>query len=151
MLRKAKLNDARKIYNLIHFWAQRGACLERSLNYIYEHTRDFTVYEENRKIVGVCALHLVGWNDLAEIKSLVVDKKYQNKGIGRSLVSVCIKEAKGLGAKSVFALTFIGPFFKKMGFRKISKDNLPHKIWSECVHCVYFPNCQEEAFVLNLK
>ena len=101
--------------------------------------------------MGVCALHLVGWNDLAEIKSLVVDKKYQNKGIGRSLVSVCIKEAKGLGAKSVFALTFIGPFFKKMGFRKISKDNLPHKIWSECVHCVYFPNCQEEAFVLNLK
>lgn len=151
MLRKAKVTDAKKIYAVISFWAKRGFCLERSLNYIYEHIRDFWVYEENRKIVGVCALHIVGWHNLAEIKSLVVESRYQRRGIGRKLVKACLEEAKSLSIRHVFTLTFVEKFFKSMGFERISKDRLPHKIWSECVHCTYFPKCKERALILDLK
>ena len=100
--------------------------------------------------MGACALHIVGWDDLAEIKSLVVVKEYQRKGIGKKLVSVCIEEAKSLGVKRVFALTFVGAFFRKLGFKKIAKEKLPHKIWSECVTCPYFPHCKEKAFILKI-
>jgi len=150
MIRKAKLTDAKAIYNLINFWAKENKLLERSLNYIYEHIRDFWVDEEKKKIVGCCSLVVVGWEDLAEIKSLAVDKKYQNKNIGTELVKNCLFEAKTLGIKKVFALTFIPEFFEKLGFKVIKREDLPHKIWSDCINCVHFPNCKEEAVIFKL-
>lgn len=150
-IRKAKIIDAKEIYSLISSWSQEGKVLERSLNYIYENIRDFWVYETKGKIIASCALHVVGWQDLGEIKSLVVSKKFQDKGIGTKLVSHCIKEAKGIGIKKVFALTFVPRFFKKLGFHAIDRKELPHKIWSDCVNCVYFPDCQEKAVILHLK
>ncbi|MBN2483358.1 MAG: N-acetyltransferase [Candidatus Omnitrophica bacterium] len=152
MLRKATLKDAKKIQKLIHFWAKKGRVLNRPLNYIYENIRDFWIYQENRKVLGVCALHVVGWDDLAEVKSLVVDEGAHKRGVGRKLVAACIKEAAQLGVKNLFALTYVEVFFKKMGFKKISKSKLPHKIWNECINCVDFPNqCSEIALLLKIK
>lgn len=151
MMRKAKIADAKDIYNLIAYWAKRGALLERPLNYIYENIRDFWIYTHNRKIVGCCALHVVGWNDLGEIKSLAVEKKYSRRGIGKKLVRSSLEEAKKIGIKRIFALTFIPQFFYKQGFKKINRKELPHKIWSDCVNCVYFPDCKEEAVILHIK
>ncbi|MCM8830652.1 MAG: N-acetyltransferase [Candidatus Omnitrophica bacterium] len=150
MIRKAKLSDAESIYKIINTWAKEGRLLERSLNYIYENIRDFWVYEYNKKIVGCCALHVVGWEDLAEIKSLAVKKEYHNKGIGKKLVLKCLEEAKSLGIKKVFALTFIPSFFLKLKFVPIDRKQLPHKIWSDCVDCIFFPNCNEEAVIYKI-
>ncbi len=150
-IRKAKITDAKEIYSLIDSWSQEGRVLKRSLNYVYENIRDFWIYETGSRIGGACALHVVGWQDLGEIKSLVVSKTSQDKGIGTKLVSQCIKEAKTIGIKSIFALTFVPQFFKKLGFQKIDRKNLPHKIWSDCVDCIYFPDCQEKAVILHLK
>jgi len=151
MLRKARLEDAEKIFNLIEFWAKKGKLLRRSLNYIYENLRDFWVYEEKGKIVGVCSLHIVGWKELAEIKCLAVEKRFQRRQIGRSMVEACLKEAKQLGIKRVFALSFEEGFFERLGFRKIEKKKLPSKVWGECVNCIYFPNCREQAFIIILR
>lgn len=150
MIRKAKISDAEDIYKIIQDWAKKGRLLERSLNYIYENIRDFWVYEYKGKIVGCCALHIVGWENLAEIKSLAVKKEYQNKGIGKQLVLKCIKEAKELGIKKVFALTFIPSFFIKLKFVPFKREELPHKIWSDCINCVFFPNCHEEAVIYTI-
>ncbi|MCK9573879.1 MAG: N-acetyltransferase [Candidatus Omnitrophica bacterium] len=150
-IRKAKIIDAKEIYSLINSWSKEGKVLERSLNYIYENIRDFWILEAKNKIIGSCALHVVGWQDLGEIKSLVVSKKFQDKGIGTKLVERCIAEAENIGIKNVFALTFVPQFFKTLGFREIDRKNLPHKIWSDCVDCIYFPDCQEKAVILRLK
>ena len=125
--------------------------LERSLSYIYENIRDYWVFEKHATIVGACALHIVGWQDLGEIKSLVVAKQHQRKGIGRCLVEVCLEEARSLGIKKVFTLTFIPSFFKKFGFKKTKMQKLPHKIWSDCLHCVFFPDCKEEALMRTVR
>ncbi|MDP2924549.1 MAG: N-acetyltransferase [Candidatus Omnitrophota bacterium] len=151
MIRKAKITDTNDIHTLINSWAKQGKVLERPLNYIYENIRDFWVYEDKKKIVGCCALHIIGWQELAEIKSLVVAKKFQHKRIGSKLVAKCIKEAKSLAIKKVFALTFVPHFFKKIGFEAIDMKELPHKIWSDCVNCVYFPDCQEKAVIIKIK
>ncbi len=150
MIRKAKINDAKQIHALISLWAQKGKVLERSLNYIYENIRDFWVYSEKNKIIACCALGVVGWEGLAEIKSLVVLSSHQGKSIGKKLVKKVLSETQSLGVKKVFALTFVPVFFKKIGFRKIDREKLPHKIWSDCINCVHFPNCCEEAVMLNL-
>jgi amino-acid N-acetyltransferase len=38
-----------------------------------------------------------------------------------------------------------------LGFRRIDKNELPHKIWSDCIDCPKFPNCDEVAVIKNLR
>lgn len=149
-MRKARLLDAKEIYLLIGNFSKQGHVLSRSLNDIYENIRDFWVYREKGKLVGTGALHIVGWQNLAEIKSLIVKKAYQKKGIGKKLVGACLKEAKSLGVKQVFVLTFIPTFFEKLGFKRIGRELLPHKIWSECLGCPLFPDCKELALIKTI-
>ena len=150
MPKKATLQDASQIHDLVNSYARRGLMLGRSLNYVYEKIRDFWVQRQRKKVIGCCALNIVGWQNLAEIKSLAVDKKYQNKGIGKGLVEACLKEARSLGIKKVFVLTYEPDFFKKLGFKLISKEKLPHKIWSDCLNCPEFPGCHEEALIKTI-
>jgi amino-acid N-acetyltransferase len=152
MIRKAKIQDAKDIYKLISFFSEKGLMLPRSLNSIYENIRDFWVITDNglEKIVGSVALHVVGWDNLAEVKSLSIDKDYHKSGLGKQLVEKCIDEAKTLGIKKVFALTFTPDFFSKCGFKQIDKETLPHKIWADCIDCPYFPDCKEIAFLKQL-
>jgi amino-acid N-acetyltransferase len=149
MIRKAKINDVKQIRELINSFAKEDLMLPRSLNELYDNIRDFWVFEQDKKIIGVAALHIC-WQDLTEIKSLAVEKKWQRKNIGRQLVNACIEEAKKLEAKKVFALTYKPDFFRKFGFRKIKHIDLPHKIWAECINCPKFPNCQEIALLKTL-
>jgi len=142
MIRKAKIKDIKRIQELIGCFARLDVMLPRSLNELYENIRDFWVYEEKGKVIGCAALH-ISWDDLAEIKSLAVAKNKQGKGIGRDLATACLAEAKVMGAKKIFVLTYKPEFFKKLGFKRIKQSALPHKIWAECINCSKFPNCRE--------
>lgn len=149
MLRKAKIKDIKHIHSLINVFAKQDLMLPRSLNELYDNMRDFWVFEENKKIIGCSALHIC-WQDLAEIKSLAVEKNKQRRNIGTQLVTACIEEAKKLGAKKIFALTYKPKFFKKFGFRRIKHSDLPHKVWAECINCPKFPGCHEIALLKKL-
>ncbi len=150
MLRRANVKDAQAIFKILQEYAIKGILLPRSLNSIYENIRDFFVYEENGKIVGIGSLH-VYWEDLAEIKSLAVLEEYQHKGIGKQIVLKCIEDAKNLGLKKVFALTYVPEFFKKLGFKEADKSEFPQKVWTECIHCVKFNDCKEVPVLLELE
>jgi len=149
MIRKAKIQDIKEIQRLINYFAKKDLMLPRSLNELYENLRDFWVAKEERKIVGCAALHL-SWNDLAEIKSVAVEKSKQGKGIGKELINACLDEAVRLGAGRVFVLTYKPRYFKKFGFIRVKNSELPHKIWAECINCCKFPNCKEIAMVKQL-
>ena len=149
MIRKATVSDVKKIQKLINYYAKRDKMLPRSLNELYENIRDFFVYSEGKDIYGCCALH-IDWEDLAEIKSLAVAKSKSGLGIGKKLLEECLKEARALKIAKVFALTYVPEFFNKNGFQVVDKGELPHKIWSECIKCVYFPGCKEIAMMKEL-
>ena len=87
------------------------------------------------------------WENLAEIRSLAVDEKMQRKGVGTELVKICLEEAALFGIDRVFTLTYQPEFFKTLGFDYIDKKDLPHKVWSDCIHCPKFPDCNEEAMI----
>ena len=149
MIRKATVEDVKKIQKLINYHAKHDKILPRSLNELYESIRNFFVYTEGKNIYGCCALN-VDWEDLAEIKSLAVASSKSRKGIGAKLLRVALKEAGELRVKKVFALTYIPEFFEKFGFKVIDRKELPHKIWSECIKCVYFTDCNEIAMVKGI-
>ena len=149
MVRRARLSDAKEIQSLVNRLAKEEALLPLSLSSIFEHIRDFLVVEEDGKIIGCCALHII-WEDIAEIRSLAVEKEEQHKGYGVSLINSALKEAQELGLKKVFCLTTKPEFFKKLGFKEISKKSLPHKIWKDCIECSKFPECDEVALIYHL-
>ena len=149
MIRKATIDDIKDMQELINFYAKQDRMLPRSLNELYENIRDFFVYEEAGKILGCCALH-IAWENLAEVKSLAVGEASQKKGIGAMLVKQALEDAKKLKVKKVFALTYVPKFFEKLGFKRIEHTELPHKIWSECIKCVKFPDCAENALALDI-
>lgn len=148
-LRKALVSDARSIHRLLEVFAGRGLLLPRPLWDIYSHIREFWVWEEQHDgIVGVCALHVI-WEDLAELRSLCVMDSHSKKGIGRALMARALEEGKSLGIKRVFVLTYFPSYFERAGFERVDKASLPQKVWADCIHCVKFPECEEEALMME--
>lgn len=144
VLRQAVIADVPAVQKLVNGFAERRRMLSRSLAEIYENVRDYFVADADGTIVASAALHIF-WSDLAEIRALAVAESHQKTGLGSRLVTECCREARRMGVKRVFALTFEPEFFRKMDFEDISKNELPHKIWSDCIRCPMFPDCDEEA------
>lgn len=152
MIRKALVNEIPEIKRLIEPFVKEGLILPKSLLSLYTSVRDFWVLvdeEDQGAIHGCCALQ-VSWVDIAEIRTLAVGKAFQKTGAGRSLVNACIDEASMLGVKKLFTLTYVPGFFEKMGFAEVDKTSLPNKIWADCIHCQYFPDCRETALVYQI-
>ncbi|MDT8900525.1 N-acetyltransferase [Anaeroselena agilis] len=149
LYRKPTFKDVEAIHKLVNDYAEKGLMLARSRNVLYETLRDMIVAEEDGRILGVGALHLV-WDELAEIRALAVAPETVRKGVGRVLVAKLTEEAVELGVKTLFALTYQPEFFAKQGFNEANKDKLPHKVWKECINCPKFPNCDEIAMMKEI-
>ena len=148
---KARIEHATQIQNLINHFADRKLMLPRALSEIYEDIRDFVVVRNEESVIACSCLHIY-WKDLAEIRSIVVDEENQGKGVGKTLIDTCISESKNLGISRIFCLTLIPRFFERLGFLRVDKMDLPHKVWAECYRCPKFPdNCDETALILDVK
>lgn len=150
-LRKAKIQDVKGIHSLVLKASTEGdgMVLPRPLVQIYSHLRDFFIACDGPEIRGCCALS-VCWENLAEIRSLMVEREERGKGLGQELVKACLDEAPTLGITKVFVLTDQPKFFARFGFTEVSKDTLPQKIWADCLECHRFPDCDEIAMALEL-
>ena len=149
MIRKAQMSDIKDIQKLLTHYASKGDMLSRSLSELYESIRDFYVARDIGDLLGTSALHIV-WEDLAEVRSVAVTENCGLKGIGSALVQACIAEAREIGLNRLFCLTYKPDFFAKHGFRLVDKSELPHKVWGDCIKCVKFPDCDENAMILDL-
>lgn len=146
MIRTATIYDVPHIQEIINSHAGLGKMLFKSLADLYEGLRDFAVYEQDGKVVGCVGLTII-WADLAEIRSLAVDDAHLGRGIGRQLVEWTVAEARRLHIRKLMALTYEQAFFQKLGFAVVDKDNLPLKVWSDCVRCPKREGCDEIAMV----
>jgi len=149
LVRKARVDDILQAYRLISGYAESGLMLRRPLAGLYENTRDLAVVEEDGVLVGVGGLHVM-WQDLAELRSLAVAAGRTGQGVGRQLVEFLLDEARQLGIARVFALTYQRPFFERCGFTVVTKETLPQKVWTDCIHCEKFDSCDEIAMELWL-
>jgi amino-acid N-acetyltransferase len=148
-VRKACMADVEPIFALVNTYSRLQIMLPRSRADLYESLREFQVAEADGEVVG-CGALAIQWDGLAEIKSLAVAEPAQGRGIGQRLVAACLEEARSLGIGRVFALTLAPAFFERLGFARLAKEALPHKVWADCVRCPKFPDCDEEALVIDL-
>ena len=144
------MEDVKAMHRLLSDFADKRELLPRSIAEIYENLQQFHVAEHQGKMIGTCALY-VTWDNLAEVKALAVEEKFQGQGIGKRLLEAGTAVAQDLHIRRLFTLTIRTGFFERFGFKHVSKDHLPHKVWTECVKCIYFPErCVEYAMVKDL-
>ncbi len=150
VLRAAILSDAVAIRDLVCYYAERGRMLHRSLESVYDHLRDFIVAcDDGGRLVGCVAVD-VSFEDLAEIKSLAVAPDMHRRGLGRQLMDAAMADARRLGVRRLFALTYEAEFFASQGFTRIDRMTLPAKVWRECVACPKVDACDEIAMIRRL-
>ena len=100
---------------------------------LYEKVSEFLVaVNESGEVVGAGAVHVM-WEDLAEVRSLVVRDDHRGKGIGHILVAALLERAKEIGVSRVFCLTFETEFFAKHGFAEISDVPVDEETFAELV------------------
>src|ERR1700740_3771098 len=92
LVRKARLQDATNIYELVNSLSHDGTLLRRVFSEICENVRDFTVAEsESGVFLGCGALHLYGPH-LAEVRSIVVKPEAKGQGAGGRLLRALLDE-----------------------------------------------------------
>jgi len=147
MIKKPTLRDIPKIQQLLTPFIETGIILERDDDEIATNIRSYFIYKNRDEVIGVGALHIYS-KELAEIRSLAVSEKFQQQGIGKELVVSIEKEAVVLGITQLLTLTYQKTFFEKLGFVEIPKEKVPeHKVWSDCIKCRHFPNCNEISLI----
>ncbi len=152
MIRKARIEDVKIIHSLLMNRDEHdGLVLPRSFSQLYSHLRDFfVVVGDDGCVVGCCALNII-WENLAEIRSLVVVPEYRGRKLGRKLVEAALSEAVTLGIYSVYTLTEQADFFAHLGFVETAMDGLNQKVFADCLNCPRFPDhCNEVAMAMEL-
>jgi len=149
MIRHASIREIPDVAAIINDCAEHGLMLHRSHSYLYEHVRDFHVAIEDGRVIGVCGLGVV-WANLAELYALAVAPRARGRGLGNQLVDACVGEARVLGIPRLFCLTYERSFFEKLAFDVVDRQQLPLKVWSECVRCLKNQTCDEIAMVRNI-
>ena len=147
---KPTLNDLDNMAELTKYYVENGIIIHRDRDEMANTIRSYFVAKSKNRILGLVALHIYS-EDLAEVRSLVVDKSMHGKGIGSKLIKALEKEAKEIGVSKILVLTYQDGFFKKIGYSEIEKLLIPNqKIWADCIKCKHFPQCDEIALIKQI-
>ncbi|MFE0026134.1 amino-acid N-acetyltransferase [Amycolatopsis sp. NPDC059021] len=128
-IRRARIADVRKIKTLVDSDAGR-VLLEKELVTLYEAIQEFWVADTADEVLGCAALHVL-WEDIAELRTVAVDKAARGRGIGHALVERLVGEARELGLKRLFVLTFETHFFAGHGFVEIDGAPVTQEVYDE--------------------
>ena len=158
-LRAALAADAPQLHALIASHLAEGRLLPRALGELAIHAPRFVVAVENGgKRSGLSgADRLVGCAELAplsasvaEVRSLVVDRKARGKGLGQRMIDELGRRARRDGFTRLSAFAHDPKLFMRLGFSIVPHTWVPEKIARDCHSCALFRNCGQYAVVLDL-
>ncbi len=148
-IQKAEEENIPDIIDLLEPYVAEGIVLRRTYEEIQAERHCFYVAYVDGLAEGVISYHDYD-NQLYEIRSLVVNKKFSRKGIGRQLVEFVIDLLRNEHpACRIFALTYVPDFFYKLNFIQLDKSKLPEKIWKDCNNCPKKDCCTEIPVLFN--
>lgn len=152
-IRRARPEDVPGIAGVIADYVLQGVLLPRPVSELYQCVREFHVVlrdaEKGPEVVACAALRLL-WGDLGEVRSLAVRPDHHGLGLGGALVRRVLDDARDLKLPRVIALTREVEFFERCGFSVQQRENLPRKVWTDCVRCPRRHACDEVAVVCDL-
>lgn len=131
MVRPARSSDVRGIQALLAPFVERRILLGKDLVVLFESVQQFLVAEAaDGELVGCGALHVM-WEDLGEIRTLIVKDDWLHRGVGRAIVDGLESNARTLGLSRLFCLTFEVGFFTRRGFTPIGEQVVPPDVYSQ--------------------
>ena len=149
-IRAARFRDVDAICALVNRLAERDEMLPRTPESVMAALSDFVVAEVDGEFVGCSALKI--WSkDLGEVRSLAVAEAARRHGVGRRLVDHVVTTATERGLARLFAFTLQPGFFGKLGFELVGHEQLPQKVFTDCMACPKFTKCDEIAMVRVLQ
>ena len=131
-VRRARVGDVRSIRDLVRPLAGNTLTPKDAVAY-YESLQQFLVAEDPDvpgRIIGCGALHVM-WDELAEVRTLAVHPDFARRGLGGLLLEVLLDEARALGLRRIFCLTFEVDFFKRHGFEIIEGQAAEPEVYAE--------------------
>ena len=117
-VRRARVGDVPRLYEIINYYASRGDMLPKTLDQLYNRVRAFKVAEADGEVVGCAALHIT-WADLAEVVSLAVHPDFQGRGLGREVIRRLVARAAGHKKIILYANPGTEGFYAGRGFRRM--------------------------------
>ena len=82
-VRPARTADVRPIWEMLEPFVQRRILLGKDIVVLYESVQQFIVAEDDDgRIIGCGALHVI-WEDLGEVRTLIVLDEWLHHGVGR--------------------------------------------------------------------
>ena len=132
-VRPARTRDVRGIQDMLEPFVQRRILLGKDLVVLYEATQQFVVAEDgDGNLIGCGALHVM-WEDLGEIRTLIVVDEWLHHGVGRAIVEALEAQARTLGLTRLFCLTFEVDFFTRRGFAPIGEQVVDPDVYSQLI------------------
>jgi amino-acid N-acetyltransferase len=149
-IRNAREHEAAALHALIESHRVEGRLLPRSRHELETHAGRFLVIEEGGEIIA-CAELMKLSKHVAEVRSLVVDRRHRGGGTGSELMSALIAAARDTGYHSICAFTHSPAFFVRQGFSIVPHVWVPEKIQADCTSCALFRHCDQYAMLLPLE
>jgi amino-acid N-acetyltransferase len=130
-IRRARTPDVRRIAGLVSGYADVRILLNKETVTYFEDVQEFRVaVDSSGQVIGCGAVHVL-WEDLAEIRTLAVDPAWHGRGVGHRLLDTLLDQARWIGVRRVFCLTFEVDFFAKHGFAEIEGTPVSPEIFTE--------------------
>lgn len=126
-VRRARMSDVDRIFELVTFWADKGEILPRTRDNIIHDVQNFVVAEINGQVVGCASLYIYE-KGLAEIRSVVIEEQFHKQGQGQALVQYLLEFANDIELQDIIVLTYIPVYFERLGFNLIDKSALSENI-----------------------
>ena len=129
-VRRAVTRDVAFIRRMVDNYTLDGRLLAKAWVNLYEDVQEFLVADSAGDVIGCGALHVM-WEDLAEVRTLAVDPDHLRSGVGSAILESLIAQARTLGLRRVFCLTFETSFFARHGFREIEGAPVDHDVFEQ--------------------
>ncbi len=129
-VRQARTSDVPGILELLEPWVTKRILLGKERVTLYETVQEFVVAESAGRLVGCGALHVM-WEDLGEIRTLIVAEDWLHHGVGGAIVTQLEARAIDLGLSRLFCLTFEVDFFRRRGFAPIGEQVVDPDVYSQ--------------------
>ena len=147
-VRQARTADVRGIHALVEPLVQERILLGKELVVFFESVQEFSVGVDDAtdeqkqtwlprmatgEVIGCGALHVM-WEDLGEVRTLAVQERWRGTGVGHEIYERLEQQARELGLRRLFCLTFETEFFGRHGFVSIGEELLVDpEVYSELV------------------
>ncbi len=131
-VRRARTTDVPGIQTLVEPLVHERILLGKERVDFYEAVQEFRVAEVDGELVGCGALHVM-WEDLGEVRTLIVADEWLHRGVGRAIVERLEANARALGLRRLFCLTFEVDFFARRGFSAIGEQVVDLDVYSQLI------------------